>query len=158
MPTNVYRRPGNKVITVYRGNEVEELLQTALQSAFESDGVRVKPAKVQRVLSSVAESALGGDVVLIVEQFPLDSMQVRGKHKDLVYQVINKTGNQYTRKFVKSKNPRTPSQQTQRGKMSAAQQAWHSLSPAEKGVWNKKAKGLPKSGSNLFVSNYLLTH
>jgi len=158
MPTNVYRKPGNKVITVYRGKEVEELLQMALQSAFESEGVTIKPAKVQRVLHSVAKSVMGGDVVLIVELLPLNSMQVRGKFKGLTYQVVNKTGTQYSRKYEKGKNPRTLLQQENRGKISPSILAWRALSPSEKEVWNKKALNKNKSGYNLFISNYLHTH
>lgn len=158
MPTNKYRKPKNKVIQVFRGEEVEQLLLTALQSAFESDGITIKPAKVKRVLDSIPQSVLGGDVVLIVEQFPLDSLQAHGKFKGLTYQVVGKTGTQYAREYEGGANPRTPPQQANRGKMSPANVAWHLLSPAQQAVWIKKAKNLPKSGYNLFISNYLLTH
>ncbi len=158
MPTNIYRKPKNKVIQVFRGKEVEKILLKALQSAFQPEGITVKPAKVKRILGSIPQSVLGGDVVLIVEQFPLDSLQAHGKFKGLTYQVVGKTGTQYARDYEEGANPRTPLQQAQRGKMSPAQSAWQSLSPAQKAIWDEKAKGLQDSGHNLFVSNYLLTH
>ncbi len=158
MPGHKYQRPKDKVIKVFQGKELEIVLQSALQSIFSSDGVHVTPAKTRRVLDSLPHSVLGGNVVVIIEQFPLDSMTAHGKFKDLIYARIGKTGNQYAKKDTKPRNPRTPAQEAQRAKMAPAQAAWHSLSPAQKAVWEKKAKGLPKNGSNLFISNYLLTH
>ena len=158
MPSHKYQRPKSKVIQVYEGKELETLFHSALQGTFSSEGIAVTQSQVRRFTGLLTQPALGGRPVLIIENFPLNSMQVRGKHKNLVYQVVTKTGNQYTRKFVKSKNPRTPLQEAQRAKLSNADKAWQSLTPAQKADWNKKAKNKPKSGYNLFVSNYLKTH
>ena len=158
MPTHKYVRPKNLVTEVYRGKEVETLMKSALQSTFRANGIRITPGKVQRFMSSIPQSPWGGKVVLIVEQYPLASMEARGKHKNLIYERIGKTGNQYSKTYKKPKNPRTPLQQANRGKLPTANQAWRALSPAQKTLWNKKAKGTSKTGNNLFVSKYLLTH
>ena len=158
MPTNKYIKPKNKVIQVFQGKEVEKILKSALQYAFQSEGITIKPSKVKKVLRAIPQSFEGGKVVLIVEHYPLSSMEAHGKFKDLVYQVIRKTNTQYARKFKKSKNPRTPPQQANRGKMGPAVDAWHLLSPAQQKQWNKKAYKLRKTGYNLFISTYLKTH
>ena len=158
MPTNKYRKPKHLVTQVYRGKELEGLVKKALQNVFSSDGISITPKKVKRVLDSISASSMGGNPVLILEQYPLNSIQVRGKHKDLTYQVVGKTGTQYARNYTQGKNPRTPPQQANRGKMGPANDAWHALTPAQKAVWDMKAKKLPMTGYNLFISNYLLTH
>lgn len=158
MPGHKYQRPKEMVIKVFQGKELETVLQSALQSAFSSNGVHVTQAKTRRVLQSLPHSVLGGNVVVIIEQFPLDSMTAHGKFKDLIYARIRKTGNQYTKKDTKPYNPRTTLQQANRGKIPAANHAWQALSPATQKNWDKKAIGTGKSGNNLFISNYLLTH
>ena len=97
-------------------------------------------------------------MVLILEQYPLNSEQVRGKHKNQVFQVINKTGNQYTRRFIKSRNPRTPLQQAHRMKYKDAVMAWNALLVQSKKQYNHKAARMPLTGYNLFIRTYLATH
>src|SRR5208283_1034396 len=108
MPGHKYQRPKDKVIKVFQGKELETVLQSALQSTFSPEGVHVTQAKTRRVLQSLPHSVLGGNVVVIIEQFPLDSMTAHGKFKDLIYARIRKTGNQYAKKDTKPRNPRTP--------------------------------------------------
>ena len=158
MPNNIYRKPKHLVTQVYQGNELENLLKIALQKAFSPEGIKITSKKVKGVLSSLPVPLLGFNPVLILEHYPLHSMQARGKLGKLVYQVVNKTGNQYARKFVKPKNPRTPPQQGNRMKLKAAQWAWTLLSPAEKETWEKKKKGPRMNGNNLFVQYYYHSH
>ena len=155
MPENKYRKPKELVIQVYQGKELERLLQEAMERVLSKNGSRITPAKVKRILSSLPVDLLGYNAVLILEHYPLNSIRAQGKFGKLVFQYIHKTGTQYARKFVKSKNPRTPPQQANRMKMKAAQKAWGLLTPAQQEAWERKSQNTPKNGNNLFVSKYL---
>ena len=158
MPDNKYRKPKENVIQVFRGKELVGILQNALQITFDPDGIKVTSQGIQRLLDLIQKSVGGGKVVLIVEQYPLNSEQVRGQHKNFVFQVINKTGNQYTRRFTKSGNPRTPLQQAHRMKYKEAVLAWNTLPVPDKQLYNQKAARMPLTGYNLFIRTYLATH
>ena len=158
MVVHKYEKPRNKVIEVYRGKEFRERIEVALERVFAGDGVRVSPAKVKKFLRMLPKSSLGGEAVLIIEQSPMASMQARGKYGDKIYSVIGKTGTQRVKEYKKPRNPRSPAQQKQRGKIREAIMAWRMLAIAQRTIWNKKAKNKPLSGYNLFISNYLLTH
>lgn len=56
------------------------------------------------------------------------------------------------------KNPRSGSQQTNRGKLSSAVVAWQNLTDEQRLSYNEKAKYLRMSGYNYFVKNYLLSN
>jgi len=158
MPENIYKKPTSKVIDVYCGKETKSLVQSALQNTFASDGIKITPAKVRRFLRMLTKPSLGGEAVVIIEKLPLNSMQAHGKFGDKIFARVEKTGNQYVKPYKKPKNPRTLKQQTQRAKIPDALAAWRALSSAQKAVWDKKARNKPKSGYNLFTSNYLKHH
>jgi len=61
-------------------------------------------------------------------------------------------------KLYSPTNPRTEAQQAHRQKYGEAVEAWRDLTDEQKLVYNKKAKGRPLSGYNLFVKEYLLSH
>src|SRR5208283_938562 len=106
MPTNKYRKPTNKVIEVFQGKELEQLVFNALQDTFASSGIPISQRKVKRLLSTLTQPALGGKPVLIIEQYPLNSLQAHGKIGNKVFQRVGKTGNQYVKSRVTPYNPR----------------------------------------------------
>lgn len=85
-----------------------------------------------------------------------------------VYQRRIKRGNFWTKtakvkkgvgycreKYYYTANPRTPEQQANRIKFQSAVTAWHNLTPEEKEVYNKRAISLPKSGFNIYISEWV---
>lgn len=55
-------------------------------------------------------------------------------------------------------NPRTPAQQANRAKMTAAVAAWTVLDPVEKSRYNERGKRDGAVGRNLFISWYIKNH
>jgi len=158
MPNHIYKRPHYQVTKIYQGKELETLLQSAMQQTFDSCGITITQGHVQRFLGLLPESVLGGTPVLILEQWPLNSMTAHGKYEDLIYAYVRKTGNQYSKTYRKPYNPRTPSQQAQRDKITQAVTAWLALSDAEKESYRQQSVNKPYSGYNWFIANYLKTH
>ena len=155
MVENVYRRPGNKVIDVYRGREMEERIRVALEKLCSRSGVRVGAKEVKRFLGNLTESGMIGDLVMIVEKRALNSKEVRGKCGKKIYSYITKTGNQYVKEYKKPRNPRTPAQQSQRLKYKEAVGMWKALPEPEKEIYRQKAMDLPLTGYNLFIRTCL---
>ena len=61
--------------------------------------------------------------------------------------------------YVVSANPRTPAQQAQRAKMTAAVSAWQALSEAEKNAWREFATRTGfATGFTAHASNHIRTH
>lgn len=50
-------------------------------------------------------------------------------------------------------NPQTPAQQHRRGIFAGAVARWQALHPGQREEWNKRARGHPLSGFNLFMRN-----
>ena len=150
-----YRIPKGKVAKVYRGKEMEGLITGALKSVLSSKGKEVNSYTVKNFLGTLARTAQGGEVVVVMEQQPLNSTRAQGKWDDMVFCYNEKTGTQYARKVGRYRNPKTPAQQKQRGKYMPGVEAWRKLSEGEKDQYRKKAEKLPMTGYNLFVSKYL---
>lgn len=55
------------------------------------------------------------------------------------------------------KNPRTPAQQTNRGKYAAGVTGWQGLTDPQKEVYNQRAIGKKMSGYNLYLREFLLS-
>ena len=155
MVENKYKRPGNRVIDVYRGKEMEERIRGALEKLCSRSGVQVGEKEVRRFLGHLSESGMSGELVMIVEKYPLNSMQVRGKCGKKIYSYITKTGNQYVKEYKKPRNPRTPAQQSQRLKYKEAVGMWKALPEPEKEIYRQKAMDLPLTGYNLFIRTCL---
>ena len=102
MSNHIYKRPSHQVTKIYQGKELEDLLQSAMQQTFDSYGITVTPDHVRRLLGLLPESVLGGTLVLILEQWPLNSMTAHGKYEDLIYAYVRKTGNQYSKIYRKN--------------------------------------------------------
>jgi len=77
-----------------------------------------------------------------------------------IYRHDNVTGEikHYREPYYTPYNPRTETQQSNRQLLADAVVAWQALTPAEKEVYNKNAKGKHMSGYNLFLREYLLSH
>ena len=155
MPEFSYQKPKNKTIKVFRGKELETLVHTALQSLFAKHRLPISQRKAQDFLYILPRPIGRGQVIVIIEQYPLHSQKAQGKFKNELFQFVEKTQYQYSRPFVKASNPRTPKQQKQRAKMTGGPQAWRNLPQKQKDIWNKKAKKYGKTGYILFISNYL---
>jgi hypothetical protein len=76
-----------------------------------------------------------------------------------IYRTDNVTGitRYYREPYYITKNPRYAPQQAWRQIFADAVLAWQGLTPAEKAVYNIKAKGKRMSGYNLFLKEYLLS-
>ncbi len=77
-----------------------------------------------------------------------------------IYQTRHSAGRQETvlMNYYSPANPRSESQQTNRGKMASAVSAWQALTTEEKQVYNQKAFGKHMSGYNVFLKEYLLSN
>lgn len=51
----------------------------------------------------------------------------------------------------------TPLRVANWNKFKAAVAAWQALTPEQKAVYNERAKYLPKTGNNIFISEYMLS-
>ena len=158
MTTPTYRKPTSKVVKVFRGNSLKELLFTALQETVAPLHIHLKEGQLERFWSLLCASESGGTPVLILEQYPLNSMTAHGKFRDLIYARVGKTGNNYSKRYAVPTNPNTLQQQLYREKFANAVSDWHALSPADQDHYRQLAKGRPLTGFNLFISNYLKTH
>ncbi len=158
MSTPTYRKPTSKVVKVFRGNSLKDLLFTALQETMAPLNIHLKDGQLERFWLLLCASESGGTPVLIMEQYPLNSMTAHGKFEDLIYARVGKTGNQYAKRYAVPKNPRTLQQQLYRTKFAQAVSAWHALTPTDKDHYRQLAKYRPLTGFNLFISNYLKTH
>ena len=77
-----------------------------------------------------------------------------------IYQVRTQGGKQQTIKsvFYIPANPQTPTQQTNRAKLTTAVSAWQALTPEQKEAYNEKAKYKNLSGYNLYLQEHLLSN
>lgn len=80
-------------------------------------------------------------------------MSVSGRLGKIVY--YTRWKNSYARIYVKARNPRTEAQQRNRNLFSEAMKSWQGLSDEEKTAWNRRAKKLPMTGHNLYISRYM---
>ena len=158
MPSNTYRKPKGKVIEVYRDKELNHQVEYALLNLFANQKVAITPKKVQRFLNELTGNGMGSESVLIIEQFPLSSLEAHGKFDKLIYGKVGKTGNQYAKRYAKPTNPRSPRQKVQRSKYSEAVDAWNNLDPEEKKTYIHKTAGSRRTGYNQFVAEYIKSH
>jgi len=64
----------------------------------------------------------------------------------------------YARVYAAPHNPDTEKQRANRSMFRDAMNEWKLLSPEEKYRYNKKARRLPMTGHNLFISEYMKKH
>lgn len=64
----------------------------------------------------------------------------------------------YARIYVTPHNPDTEKQRANRSLFRDAMNEWKLLSPEEKYRYNKRARRLPMTGHNLFISEYMKKH
>jgi len=62
---------------------------------------------------------------------------------------------QYARLYCKPVDPKTVEQKIIRKTFGDAVRSWQALSPEEQYKYNKKARRLPMTGYNLYISNYM---
>lgn len=77
-----------------------------------------------------------------------------------IYQIRTRYGTQVQVKmvFYTPTNPQTGPQQAWRGTFADAVAGWQALTPAQKEVYNNKAKYKSYSGYNLYLREYLLSN
>ena len=155
MPLHKYVKPKNKVADVYRGKEMKELVQSALQKTFGLDGKKGTKKKVDGFLGSLIGPWLGGEVVVTIEHFPLNSKSASGKFGNEIHAVIKKTGTVRVKAYKKPRNPKTPSQQKHRGKYRVAVDKWNALPEPEKEKYRQRAEKLHMTDYNLFMQENL---
>ena len=87
---------------------------------------------------------------------PLLSIDARGTVADtLVFSYWR--GQHYVRRWLKPANPNTAAQQTQRGYLALSIEKWHEyLLAADRAAWSQYQAGMPSSGVNQFVSEYVI--
>ena len=66
--------------------------------------------------------------------------------------------NMYARVYVTPRNPDTEKQRANRNLFRDAMNEWKFLSTEEKYRYNKRARRLPMTGHNLFISEYMKKH
>ena len=76
-----------------------------------------------------------------------------GRMGDLVFYNFNQK--QYARLYTKPINPDTALQRIVRRTFADAVRSWQALSPEEQYKYNKKARRLPMTGYNLYISTYM---
>jgi len=64
-------------------------------------------------------------------------------------------GRVYLRRYTVPRNPKTPAQQAQRGRLTEAVAAWRALSDEEHRRYDEAARDKRLTGYNLFVSEFL---
>ena len=153
-----YRKPKKKVIKVLREKELEELMKSALLKYMPKARKSIESMDMKGFLSCITSFKGGGEAVLIIEQDPLHSMEAHGKFGDEVFCVVQKTGTQYSKKYVKPSNPQTEEQEANRNLWGEANQAWNILSQEDKNRYDQLAEGTDKTGQNLFISNFMISH
>lgn len=84
--------------------------------------------------------------------------QVRRERTKYLIKGEKETGKSYGRKsrFYIPKNPQSENQMARRGIFASGVSSYQALSEGEKASWKEKAEGLPLSGFNLFMREYLL--
>lgn len=100
---------------------------------------------------------LGQDYLLVVNQvilegFPLGSMQASGKFRDKIFCTLK--GKTYIKRYKKPRDPRTGKQLTNRSLFSQAAAGWQTLTETEKEAYNQAAKYEPYSGYNLWFKEF----
>jgi hypothetical protein len=78
---------------------------------------------------------------------------IKGRIGNIVFYSYYDRG--YARIYVKPENPGTIGQITIRRTFGDAVRSWQKLDPEEKNKYNKKARRLPMSGYNLYISDYM---
>jgi len=68
---------------------------------------------------------------------------------------FSRYGRQYCRIHVVPANPRTDCQQAVRNIFAEAVRSWRELSPEAQGEYNRRARYMPLSGYNLYISRYM---
>jgi hypothetical protein len=159
MPKTKYQKPQNLVSFYYSEKELIPVIAKVVKQLFPTLTSAKATKTAEKIFDGLSAELGATNLVLIAEQFPLMSMQARGKSGNVIYQVVNKTGTQYARKHVPPLNPRTPNQIQQRDKLIPAIAGWNALSPVDKKKYNLRANKLPiskrMSGYNLFTSEYM---
>jgi len=61
----------------------------------------------------------------------------------------------YAREYVKPRNPKTEAQRKNRNLFRDAMKSWQGLTEPEKAEWNRRARRLPMTGHNLYISRYM---
>jgi uncharacterized protein with NRDE domain len=76
-----------------------------------------------------------------------------GRMGDLVFYSLY--GSSFARLYAKPVNPDTEGQRIVRRTFGDAVRSWQKLTDEEKQKYSRKARHLPMSGYNLFISNYM---
>ena len=79
---------------------------------------------------------------------------IHGRYGNTVF--VHRRGKTHIRPYVNGHNPDTPAQSIRRTTFREAVRSWQVLSDNEKRVWNSRARGMPLSGYNHFISSFLL--
>lgn len=67
-------------------------------------------------------------------------------------------GKVFARTYTKPGNPDSAGQRKNRGLFREAMKSWQQLTDDEKYTWNRKARKLPMTGHNLYISQYMKKH
>jgi len=110
------------------------------------------PDPVQALEQTIYQ--LGAEYILPVEKivlmgFPLGSMTASGKFRDKVFATRN--GKTHLRKLVVPHDPKTAKQRLNRTRFADIIQSWKELPQSVKDEYNRKTKGTPKTGLNLYI-------
>ena len=110
------------------------------------------PDPVQALEQTIYQ--LGAEYILPVEKivlmgFPLGSMTASGKFRDKVFATRN--GKTHLRKLVVPLDPKTAKQRLNRTRFADIIQSWKELPQSVKDEYNRKTKGTPKTGLNLYI-------
>ena len=69
--------------------------------------------------------------------------------------IYSHKGKSFCRVYAKPHDPKTAAQQRNRQLFAEAMKAWQGLVPDQKHIYNRRAKRLPMTGHNLFISEYM---
>ncbi|MFB3896960.1 MAG: hypothetical protein ACE14V_11730 [bacterium] len=155
MPKTKYTKPNNLVSFYYSEKELIPILAKVVKQLHPTLTLAKCTKTAEQILDGISSELGATNIHIIAEQFPLLSMQARGKSGNVIYQVVNKTGTQYARKHVMTPDKQTAGQILQRDKLIAANYSWRTLSESEQNKYNNRAKKLQMSGYNLFLSEYM---
>ena len=80
-------------------------------------------------------------------------MSINGRFGNSVFYVSR--NRQCVRTYIVPRNPDTPLQREVRKTFAEAVKSWQLISPEEKYVYTRKARGLGMSGYNLYISEFM---
>lgn len=155
MPKTKYKKPQNLVSFYYSEKELIPILAKVVKQLIPTLTAAKATKTANQILNGISAELGATNLVLITEQFPLNSLAARGKSGNVIYQVVNKTGTQYARKHVVAPDKQTAGQILQRDKLIAANYSWRTLSESDQNKYNNRAKKLQMSGYNLFLSEFM---